>query len=63
MPNYLELPIGPKSPDVINAVIEIPLEGINKYEYDKELGCLSAGPKPLLAGALSRRLRLHSQHA
>ncbi len=38
MPNYLELPIGPKSPDVINAVIEIPLEGINKYEYDKELG-------------------------
>lgn len=37
MPNYLELPVGPKSPDVINAVIEIPLEGINKYEYDKEL--------------------------
>ena len=37
MPNYLELPVGPKSPDVINAVIEIPLEGINKYEYDKTL--------------------------
>ncbi len=37
MANYLELPIGPKSPNVINAVIEIPLEGINKYEYDKEL--------------------------
>ena len=37
MPNYLELPVGPKSPDVINAVIEIPLEGINKYEYDKAL--------------------------
>ena len=37
MPNYLELPVGPKSPEVINAVIEIPLEGINKYEYDKAL--------------------------
>jgi len=38
MPNYLELPVGADSPEVINAVIEIPLEGINKYEYDKELG-------------------------
>ncbi len=38
MPNYLELPVGAKSPEVINAVIEIPLEGINKYEYDKTLG-------------------------
>jgi inorganic pyrophosphatase len=37
MPNYLELPIGPNAPDLINAVIEIPLEGISKYEYDKEL--------------------------
>jgi inorganic pyrophosphatase len=37
MPNYLELPVGAESPEVINAVIEIPLEGINKYEYDKEL--------------------------
>ncbi len=37
MTNYLELPVGPKSPEVINAVIEIPLEGINKYEYDKQL--------------------------
>jgi len=37
MPNYLELPVGPGSPEVINAIIEIPLEGINKYEYDKEL--------------------------
>ncbi len=26
-----------KSPEVINAVIEIPAEGINKYEYDKTL--------------------------
>src|SRR5437764_14967320 len=37
MLNYLELPVGANSPEVINAVIEIPLEGINKYEYDKEL--------------------------
>ena len=37
MTNYLELPVGAKSPEVINAVIEIPNEGINKYEYDKEL--------------------------
>jgi inorganic pyrophosphatase len=37
MVNYLELPIGPKAPEIVNAVIEIPNEGINKYEYDKEL--------------------------
>lgn len=37
MPNYLELPVGSKSPELVNAVIEIPLEGINKYEYDKKL--------------------------
>ena len=37
MPNYMELPVGPDSPEVINAVIEIPYEGTNKYEYDKEL--------------------------
>jgi len=37
MTNYLELPTGEKSPEVVNAVIEIPLEGINKYEYDKTL--------------------------
>jgi inorganic pyrophosphatase len=37
MTNYLELPIGSKCPEVVNAVIEIPNEGINKYEYDKEL--------------------------
>ena len=29
MVNYLELPIGERAPEVINAVIEIPLEGIN----------------------------------
>src|SRR5271170_6433186 len=37
MVNYLELPLGDKAPEVINAVIEIPAEGINKYEYDKKL--------------------------
>jgi inorganic pyrophosphatase len=37
MTNYLELPIGKNAPDLINAVIEIPLDGITKYEYDKEL--------------------------
>jgi len=37
MPNYLELPVGPKSPEVINVVIEIPGDGVNKYEYDKDL--------------------------
>ncbi|MGI4827515.1 MAG: inorganic diphosphatase [Janthinobacterium lividum] len=37
MPNYLELPIGPKAPELVNAVIEIPLDGTTKYEYDKQL--------------------------
>ena len=37
MVNYLELPVGEKTPEVVNAVIEIPAEGINKYEYDKQL--------------------------
>jgi inorganic pyrophosphatase len=37
MPNYLELPVGDKAPELVNAVIEIPLDGINKYEYDKKL--------------------------
>jgi inorganic pyrophosphatase len=36
--NYLELPIGAKCPEVIEAIIEIPLESTNKYEYDKKLG-------------------------
>ena len=37
MLNYLELPIGDKAPELVTAVIEIPLDGINKYEYDKKL--------------------------
>ena len=38
MTNYLELPIGATCPEVIEAVIEIPLSSTNKYEYDKTLG-------------------------
>jgi inorganic pyrophosphatase len=37
MTNYLELPVGEKAPEIFNVVIEIPAEGINKYEYDKKL--------------------------
>ncbi len=37
MPNYLELPVGSKAPQLINAVIEIPLQCSTKYEYDKDL--------------------------
>jgi inorganic pyrophosphatase len=37
MVDYLTLPVGEEIPEVVHAVIEIPLEGINKYEYDKKL--------------------------
>lgn len=37
MTDYLSLPIGAGSPDVVNAVIEIPSGEVNKYEFDKEL--------------------------
>jgi inorganic pyrophosphatase len=37
MTNYLELPVGAKSPEVINCVVEIPRDGSSKYEYDKDL--------------------------
>ena len=37
MPNYLELPIGDGAPGLVNAIIEIPAGGRNKYEYDKKL--------------------------
>jgi inorganic pyrophosphatase len=37
MTDYLRLPIGPNSPRLINAVIEIPRDSVNKYEYDKQL--------------------------
>src|SRR6185312_14864703 len=37
MLDYLKLPLGDKAPEVVNVVIEIPLQSINKYEYDKKL--------------------------
>lgn len=35
--DYLYLPIGDRAPDVVTAVIEIPQDSVNKYEYDKHL--------------------------
>jgi inorganic pyrophosphatase len=37
MINYLELPIGDRAHEVFRAVIEIPKDGTNKFEYDKDL--------------------------
>src|SRR5690349_63343 len=37
MTDYVRLPIGSDAPRRVNAVIEIPKESVNKYEYDKEL--------------------------
>lgn len=37
MTDYLKLPIGDHAPNAVNAVIEIPAESVNKYEYDKKL--------------------------
>ncbi len=37
MNSLLELPIGGEVPDIVAAIIEIPLESVNKYEYDKTL--------------------------
>ena len=34
MADYLNLPIGDQVPEVLNAIIEIPLGETNKYEYD-----------------------------
>ena len=35
--NYLYLPVGERSPEEINVVVEIPQGSRNKYEYDKKL--------------------------
>lgn len=35
--NYLELPIGEHAPEIVTAVVEIPLDSVNKYEYDSKL--------------------------
>lgn len=37
MRDYIRLPIGDNAPDRVNAVIEIPKDSVNKYEYDKKL--------------------------
>jgi len=37
MTDYLKLPVGDKAPELVNAVVEVPLGGVNKYEYDKQL--------------------------
>ena len=37
MTNYLALPTGERSPDEVNAIIEISRGQTNKYEYDKQL--------------------------
>ncbi len=37
MDNYLELPIGDKAPEVLTAVVEIPKDSTNKYEYDRNM--------------------------
>ncbi len=37
MPDFLRLPIGAHAPRLVNAVIEIPRDSVNKYEYDKKL--------------------------
>lgn len=37
MTDYLHLPIGDRTPEAVNAIVEIPLGEVNKYEYDKKL--------------------------
>lgn len=37
MTNYLDLPMGESAPELVTAVIEIPQDSVNKYEYDKTL--------------------------
>src|SRR5260370_32394346 len=37
MTDSLSIPTGEKSPEIVNAIMEIPLQSSNKYEYDKKL--------------------------
>ncbi len=37
MLDYTRLPAGHGAPSLVNAVIEIPKDSVNKYEYDKQL--------------------------
>lgn len=38
MPDLEALPIGEDAPQVVHAVVEIPVGSRNKYEYDEKLG-------------------------
>lgn len=38
--NLEELPIGEDAPQIVNAVVEVPVGSRNKYEYDPELGVM-----------------------
>ncbi|MGQ9510519.1 MAG: inorganic diphosphatase [Thermaceae bacterium] len=40
MVNLKRLPVGPKAPEVVHMVIEVPKGSGNKYEYDPELGVI-----------------------
>ena len=40
MTDYLNLPIGERAPELVNVVVEVPLGGTNKYEYDPDLGLM-----------------------
>ena len=37
MDSYLDLPMGEEAPEILTAVIEIPQDSINKYEYDRKM--------------------------
>jgi len=37
MDSYLELPIGDGAPEIVTAIVEIPQDSTNKYEYDLDL--------------------------
>jgi len=37
--NLLNLPIGEKAPEIVNAVVEVPFGCTNKYEYDAKREC------------------------
>src|SRR3712207_6649615 len=39
-PNLETLPIGEEAPQLVNAVIEVPLGSRNKYEYEPEFGVI-----------------------
>src|SRR5919107_1345964 len=34
------LPVGEDAPEVVNAIVEVPVESRNKYEYEPEMGAV-----------------------